>query len=877
MVRKNLCDKMHIFFSQNPQKEPSDIFLVRILIPFLHFMFNQTRCLSFLLIIIVLLTHLTLAKEKYSLLKFNSNIYKEIINQENNYPKQILHSNWQLELDDSPYKQNITIPFILSKDSKKAILKYSFIWPKELIDHSLRIWFLGIQGICQIKINGSIEKEHVNFPSPFYLDVSEPLLFKSSENILEIIINRPEADEGIPNYTQIFKEETLFGILREIYFEWHPPIHIRNVSYKFKNNNLLYSFKLKIKNGELKTKNLKLEETIIAPTGNKIYNRFQYITDKVDERTYNRTKELTVPIYWSPEHPRLYKLILEIKSNMNSLVKIEKNIGIRELAIKKYSFILNDEDIIMRGITYREPYHLLSSKNNSKDFYQYIYNDFLNIKKMDFNAIRFPHSVPHPYCVYLADSLGLFIFIENGLWRLPKIFYQSNKFLQTAKSISEEIVRKFYLNPSLVAIGLGDEIPLNDSATSKFILIIKEYLRQKYNVLSYVSPLDIIHLPQNNVANFYLINKYDDSIIDYISLPIIFGNIGFSTKVPDHRFDSIEAEKLQFAKMQKFFMLYIKEENLDGFFIESYRDWKAEFLSNFTAELEKETAVYPYGIFSWKNNARYLFQFIPTLLKGDLGKHIEEEPAKSKKSNFFSITAFIASIVFFLIYRNNYRLKENLSRALTHPYGFFVDVRDRRIISTFNSTVMGLFAIVLFINFINAYLYYYHDNLFIQEFICVILNRLHIKYSYLAILRKPWQTFIFLFIILYLVSLFLVVFIKFFSIFFKGRLRYRQTIALVNWSGAPIIFFIPFSILSYHLIPYRDFQTYIIMIFILFCIWYNYRLSYGIRVLFMIRPYKIIIIILLTYGLLIFTLLTMVFNTNILSYLKLLTEAASLF
>jgi len=190
---------------------------------------------------------------------------------------------------------------------------------------------------------------------------------------------------------------------------------------------------------------------------------------------------------------------------------------------------------------------------------------------------------------------------------------------------------------------------------------------------------------------------------------------------------------------------------------------------------------------------------------------------------------------------------------------------------------MGFLAIVLIVNFINAYFYYYHDNLYIQEFICVILNRLHIKYSYLTILRKPWQTFIVLFIILYLLSLFLAVAIKFFSFFFKSRLRYRQAIALVNWSGAPIIFFIPISILSYHLIPYTDFQPYIIVIFILFCIWYNYRLSYGVRVLYMIRPYKIIIIILLTYGSLIFTLLTVALNTNVLSYLKLLTEAASLF
>ena len=175
-------------------------------------LFNKKYILChFMIIILILMSHIIFAAEQYSLLKFN-NKYEEIISKETEHPIQILNHDWQLQIENSSYKHNVTIPILFNDDLNKINLKYKFSFPENLHDHSLRVWFLAIEGISLIKINGSIIKEHINSPSSFHVDVPNDLLFKSSDNILEIILIRPKLNEGILNYVHLFKEKILFAV-----------------------------------------------------------------------------------------------------------------------------------------------------------------------------------------------------------------------------------------------------------------------------------------------------------------------------------------------------------------------------------------------------------------------------------------------------------------------------------------------------------------------------------------------------------------------------------------------------------------------------------------------------------------------------------------
>jgi hypothetical protein len=287
--------------------------------------------------------------------------------------------------------------------------------------------------------------------------------------------------------------------------------------------------------------------------------------------------------------------------------------------------------------------------------------------------------------------------------------------------------------------------------------------------------------------------------------------------------------------------------------------------------------VYPFGIFDRNYLPRPFSQTLPYLLNSSTIK-TTNIITLDKSSNFFSILAFISSIIFLLIYKRNFRFRENLIRSLIHPYGFFVDLRDRRIISTLNSTILGVFTSLQMANFAGAYLFFYHDNLRTQEYLVTISTMLKMRVSYLSFTQEPWQIVLILLVLFYMIHLIVAMLLKFASFIQRVHIRFRQGLAVSNWSGSHAVFFIPLSMFGYYLFEQNVLSNILWPIFIFFFIWFNFRLANGIRVLFILRPLKIIIIMILTYMVIIVTLLVYTdIPIEVYEYFKLLGNTDGLF
>ena len=215
---------------------------------------------------------------------------------------------------------------------------------------------------------------------------------------------------------------------------------------------------------------------------------------------------------------------------------------------------------------------------------------------------------------------------------------------------------------------------------------------------------------------------------------------------------------------------------------------------------------------------------------------------------------------------------------MAHPYGFFVDLRDRRIISILNSTVIGLYTNFLVSILIAAYLYYMRDNLLMEEMLSSVQVPLRLKYLYLEIIKSPFYLSLIIWFSFYILQLSVVILLKILNLMSDKKLRFKQYLATCNWAGAPLILLFPVSMLSYHLMHFKIGPPLIIGILVLFFLWYNFRLGNGLRVLLSMQVYKILILIILSYGGIIFAF-GAVYEANfgLISYLKLLTEASPLF
>jgi len=804
---------------------------------------------------------------------------------------------WEIFTPDRNLTATVNLPILAPANTNRITFSKTFKIEDSLRNRELIIWFPGIHGNASINVNNIQVLQRFNIPSGFKVQIPINLLNISGENNLDIVISKPGSpDVGIPNLVKIFKPHQNLGITGDIYLEWLPAVYFTDLNYTFEKNKLSFGYQLIIDKSYRETHEIypkvRCEEEIRDPNGNVIYSRFEYLDLKAMTKKFNRSTFIINPLRWSSDSPEFYLLRLTAKSGSGLIAFHEQNIGLKQTSFNNHQMFINDTLLEIKGINYRLNHPIYTNvQDNSisaEEFLTELKEDFIDIKKLGFNSIRLPNTSPHPACLFLADSLGLYLFCENGLWRIPEPYFRNDQLLQISKKVADEILIQHSLHPSFTALGIGNEIPVHLPSVKKFMLILKGYIEQKSALPLYLTPLNIELISQGPVTEFYLCNKYDLSILtDFNEISnaefykqresLIFGNVGFSVAHIEQKMDEINPEYVQSAHIQELLKLATNQANFGGYFLESYKDWNADIPARFGQQTISGKYVYPYGLIDHNGNKRDLYFQIPKLLNSDFSL-----PPAAKmlpdKSNFFSIAVLLISIAILFIYRRDYRFRENLKRSMAHPYGFFVDLRDRRIISILNSTIIGLYTNFLVSTLIAAYIYYMRDNILMEEMLSSILAPLQMKLFYLELIKSPLYISLIVWLSFYLLQLTIVILLKIINLLAKEKIRFKQYLAVCNWAGAPLFLLFPASMLSFHLMHFAPARPLIILILIIFFFWYNIRLGNGLRVLLSMRVYKIFVLLVLIYVGAIFAF-GAIYESNygLITYLHLLADAFPLF
>jgi hypothetical protein len=315
----------------------------------------------------------------------------------------------------------------------------------------------------------------------------------------------------------------------------------------------------------------------------------------------------------------------------------------------------------------------------------------------------------------------------------------------------------------------------------------------------------------------------------------------------------------------------------NGGFIEAFSDYYTEI----PLPLARDDAAYPVlpaGLLTLNGETKiWSRDLIPELWR--TGNNGSLEPAYlSKRTNLFSIVIFFATVLFFIYYKQNLRFRDNLKRSIRHPYGFFVDMRERRIIPLFNSIIAGGYYSLVLAAFFASFLIYYNDSLQLLEFISTLFQGSGIYELFLKISQSSTYSIIFCFLVFFLYPLVFSITIKILSLFSRSRIRFRQGLAIGFWSGAPFLFMAPVALVAFHLLDMYSVDSYLFYILIFFLLWAHYRIINGIRVLFASKFSKVLIMLLLSYSipLLIFWAILKP-EQYWYEYLKLLLEAKGLY
>lgn len=186
--------------------------------------------------------------------------------------------------------------------------------------------------------------------------------------------------------------------------------------------------------------------SIYDPSGALVAEHQETVTGK----TCKWSTPVRKPVLWSPETPRLYDVVISLKSPSGTDVQRQK-IGFRHFLFEDHGpFFLNGNRLLLRGTHRHEDHAAVGSAMTESQMRK----EMIMMKEMGVNFIRLGHYQQSRIILDLCDSLGILVW-EEIPWCRGGLGGESYK--AQARSMLTHMIAQHFNHPSIIIWGLGNE------------------------------------------------------------------------------------------------------------------------------------------------------------------------------------------------------------------------------------------------------------------------------------------------------------------------------------------------------------------------------------------------------------------------------------
>ena len=186
-----------------------------------------------------------------------------------------------------------------------------------------------------------------------------------------------------------------------------------------------------------------------------------------------KTTRVDVPLHdyteWSPEHPKLYNMVIAVKDNNGEIDKVGIRFGMREITTIGEKFYLNGKPVFMRAYGDDQLYTETIAPPADKSWYV---KRLKMARAYGFNSAKSCEEIFNQDYLEAADEAGIMIIQE-----MP---FGLSGYVRVHQHELEEPWRKFYgkeldglvkesrNNPSVIAYSMCSEVPLDSGTQEAF-------------------------------------------------------------------------------------------------------------------------------------------------------------------------------------------------------------------------------------------------------------------------------------------------------------------------------------------------------------------------------------------------------------------------
>ena len=376
-------------------------------------------------------------------------------------PTLFKHNNANLKWQNVslPHTANIE-PVIKTKQQWQSISLYRkfFVLDKADKGKHIAIRIDAAMSEADVYLNGKFLLNHKGGYLPIYINVTKDALY-GQENCLLVKLNNQD-NPTIPPGKAIKDLDFNFysGIYRNAWLIKKNKVYITDavqanhlngggVSLHYDlqgNKKAILHIKTEVQNDGGSSQPTQLKASLYDPAGRlvKTIATVNKIIKQSASTTFEQDLEIADPSLWSPQHPQLYKVLVEVENNGQVVDSTSIKTGIRQLAFKADGFYLNGSKYVLSGTNRHQeyPYVGYAISDNAQ------YRDAYKIKEAGFDFVRCSHYPPSPAFLNACDELGILVMDSTPGWQ----FFGNEEFQKNSLQNITDMIHRDRNHPSII-------------------------------------------------------------------------------------------------------------------------------------------------------------------------------------------------------------------------------------------------------------------------------------------------------------------------------------------------------------------------------------------------------------------------------------------
>jgi beta-galactosidase len=771
-----------------------------------------------------------------------------------------LNGEWRYRADGEQPWATIRVPSSFAGDSR-ILFTRDFSVDAALAQKSVfQLIALSISYYCEIKLNGRFIGKHAGETS-FSIKIP-PGIIRSGRNTIELdVYPFLNAQETLPLSGQPWSRKHHGGILYDIALTANGIAWVQesslstsigsegkptSITYRALLNSSPYMRGTKDSGASFALGKIEVEHSIEiqdALTGQILVKSDAQRVEMEPDRLIPVSLSMTVSSIrlWSPESPSLYTVIQRTTHNGVLVDESYFHLGFRNFSVKENRFTLNGVPYFLKGTSYLE----YSPVHGRSLTYDELERDVLIMKNLGVNAVRVTNGVVHPYFLALCDRYGLLVFQDLPAIGVPSSILGRPALQATAKNVLREMISRDGTHPCIVAYGLAQGVDGAAAGFETYFSSVLDVSRNRDNKLLYasfsrppekewppeldfvsvdVSPTDLA--TTKKILRFY-VEKYTTRpiLISSLMYPVEVGNYnGYS----DPR--SIDAQAQFYLEV----FTEVWNNKLAGIIVHSFCDWGVSIPLMSVDRIQQFTATA--GILDLYRQKRLAYDVLKARFNNEkppvlmVGNYSPDHPAS------FVVIGLLIILIFAVMYNLFRRFRENVVRSFLRPHNFFSDVRDQRMLSLFQTSVVGFIGSLSAGLLLANIMYFMRSVYFFDALVSLFIQPVWLKQWVNYASWNPLANIAVLTACFFVLLLAFALLLRIVSFFSKKNILLFDSYSVSMWSVLPMIILSPIGLILYRMMEVPFLEILAVLTVLLFNVWIVSRLFKGSAIVLDIRP-----------------------------------------